>query len=80
LRVKTNEELDMLIKHTNIINYTEVQRLSWFGHVERMPDTRRTKKIFNWKPVIERSEGRPKYRWVDNFKQDICQLNIKNTG
>jgi len=23
-------------------------------------------------------QGRPKYRWEDNIKQDICQLEIKN--
>ena len=77
-RVKTNEELDKLIKHKNIINYIKAQRLSWFGHVQRMPDTRTVKKIFNWKPLTKRSQGRPKYRWEDNIKQDICQMNIKN--
>jgi len=46
-RVKTNEKLDKLIKHENIINYIKAQRLSWFGHVQRMPDTRTVKKIFN---------------------------------
>jgi hypothetical protein len=52
-RVKTNEELDKLIKHKNIINYIKAQKLSWFGHVQRMPDTR-TVKIFNWKPLTKR--------------------------
>jgi hypothetical protein len=33
-RVKTNEELDKLIKHKNIINYIKAQILSWFGHVQ----------------------------------------------
>jgi hypothetical protein len=46
-RVKPNEELNKLIKHKNIINYIKAQRLSWFGHVQRMPDTRTVKKIFN---------------------------------
>jgi hypothetical protein len=50
-RVKTSDELDKLIKHKNIINYIKAQRLSWFGHVQRMPDTRTIKKIFNWKPL-----------------------------
>ena len=40
LRVKTNEELDKPIKRKNIINHIKAQRLSWFGHVQRMPDTR----------------------------------------
>ena len=28
-----------LIKHWNIINYVKAQRLSWFGHINRMPET-----------------------------------------
>ena len=35
----TNEELDKLIKHKNIVNCIKARRLSWFGHVQRMPDT-----------------------------------------
>jgi hypothetical protein len=49
-RVKSNEKLEELIKLKNIINYI---KLSWFGHVQRMPDTRTVKKIFNWKPLTK---------------------------
>ena len=76
-RIKTNEELHKLIKHKNIVDYIKAQRLSWFGYVQRMSDTRTFKKIFNYKPLTKRSQGRPKYRWEDNIKQDICQMNIK---
>jgi hypothetical protein len=55
-----------------------VPLLSWFGHVQRRPDTRTVKKIFKWKPLTKRSQGRPKNRWKDNIKQDICQMKIKN--
>jgi hypothetical protein len=72
--------LDKLIKHKNIINYIKAQKLSWFGHVQRVPDTRTVKKIFNWKPLSKRSQGRLKYRWEGNIKQDICQKKIKKTG
>jgi len=78
-RVKTNEGLDKLIKHKNIINYIKAQRLNWFGHVQRIPDTRTVKEIFNWKPLTERSQGIPKYGWEDNITQDICQMKIKKT-
>jgi hypothetical protein len=44
-RIKNNEELDKLIKHKNIVNYIKAQRLSWFGHIQRMPEARVTKKI-----------------------------------
>jgi hypothetical protein len=73
-RIKTKEELDKQIKHKNIVNYIKAQRLSWFGHVQIMPDTRTGKKIFKWNPLTKRSHGRPKYRWEDNVKQDICQM------
>jgi len=45
-RIKNNEELDKLIKHENTVNYINAQRLRWFGHIQRMPETRATKKIF----------------------------------
>jgi hypothetical protein len=51
-RIKTNDELenqnkdelDELIRHKNIINYIKAQRLSWFGHLQRMPEERTVKK------------------------------------
>jgi len=79
-RIKTNEELDKLIKHKNIVNCIKAQRLSWFGRVHRMPDTRAVRKIFKWNLLTtsKRSQGRPKYRWEDNVEQDICQMKVKN--
>jgi hypothetical protein len=76
--IKTNEDLDYLIKHNNIINQIRAQRLSWFGHVQRMSDGRMVKKIYKWKPVTTRLQGRPKSRWNDNVKQGICKMKIKN--
>jgi hypothetical protein len=38
-RIKTNEELDELIKRKNI-RFIKSQRLKWLGHVERMPNER----------------------------------------
>ena len=67
-----------MIKHKNTVNYIKGQRLSWFGHVQRMSDTRTVKKIFDWKPLTKRLQGRPKNRWEDNIKQDVCQVKIKS--
>jgi hypothetical protein len=41
-RIKTNDELDELI---NIINYIKSQRLSWFGHLHRMPEEEMVKRV-----------------------------------
>ena len=46
-RIKTNRDLDELIKHRNIINYVKAQRLSWFGHINRMPETSIEKEYTN---------------------------------
>ena len=54
-RIKTNKELDKLIKHKNIVNYIKAQRRSWFVHVQTMPGTRTAKKIFKWNPLTKRS-------------------------
>ena len=32
-----------LIRHKNIINHIKAQRLSWFGHLHRMPEERTVK-------------------------------------
>jgi len=77
-RIKNNEELDKLIKHENTVNYIKAQRLSWFGHVKRMPETGAAKKIFKWNPLTTRPRGRPKHRWKDNIIQDLGQMKIKN--
>ena len=76
-RIKNNEELDKLIKHENIVNYIKAQRLSWFGHLQRMPEARAAKKIFKWYPLTTRPRGRPKYKWEDIIK-NLGQMKIKN--
>jgi hypothetical protein len=59
-RIKTSEEFDHLIKHNNLIDQVKAQRLSWFGHVQRMSDNRMVKKIYKQKPISTRLQRRPK--------------------
>jgi len=49
-RIKTNEELNRLTDNKNIINYIKAQRLAWFGHVHRRPDTSMEKKYMSGHP------------------------------
>ena len=76
-RIKNSEELDKLIKHENIVNHIKAQKLSWFGHIQIMPETRASKKIFKWNFLTTRLRGRSKCRWKDNIK-DLGQMEIKN--
>ena len=77
-RIKANDELDALIRHKNIINHIKAQRLSWFGHLHRMPEKRMVKKVCKWKPMLTRPLGRPKNRREDDIRNDMKKLKIKN--
>ena len=77
-RIKTNEELDVLIKRKNIIRFIKAQRLKWLGHVERMPNEREVTRIYKWKPLASRPKGRPKNRWEDDVRMDLQKMKIKN--
>jgi hypothetical protein len=76
-RIKTNK-LDELIRHKNVINHIKAQRLSWFGHLHRMPEDRMVKKVHKWKLMLTRPLGRPKNRWEDDIRNDMKKLKIKN--
>jgi hypothetical protein len=77
-RSKTNDELDELIRHKNIINHIKAQRLSWFGHLLRILEDRIVKIVYRWKSMLTRPLGRPKNRWEDDIRNDMKKLKIKN--
>ena len=49
-RIKTNQEINDIIKGQNIIGFIRKQRLKWLGHVERMTLDNIVKKIKNGNP------------------------------
>ena len=69
--------MDEAIKFRNIINYVKAQRLSWFGHINRMPETGIVKKIHKWKPFTGRPVGRTKSRWEDDVRNDLKRMKLK---
>ena len=68
--------MDELIKHRNVINYVNALRLSWFGLINRMPETSIIKKIYKWKPFTRRPVGRPKSRWEDDVRNDLKKMKL----
>jgi hypothetical protein len=75
-RIKTNIELDELIKLRNIINYVKAQRLGWFGHINRMAETSTVKKIHKWKPFTGRPVGKPKSPWEDDIRNYLIKMKL----
>ena len=77
-RIKTNQVLDKIIKHKNIMNFIRAQSLGWLGHIERMQETRMVKAIHSWKPISRRPTGRPKARWEDDVRKDTQKSKVPN--
>ena len=53
-----------------------MQRLEWYGNIERMQETRMVKAIHAWKSVSKRPTERPKICWEDDVKKDIQRLKL----
>ena len=49
--------------------------MSWFGHINRMPETSIVKRIHKWKPFTGRPAGRPKTRWED-VRNDLKKMKL----
>ena len=61
----------------DIIRILKSCRLRWAGHVARMGDGRRARKILIGKPEGTRPRGRPKIRWEDNIISDLKEVDYE---
>jgi hypothetical protein len=77
-RIKSNQEINDLLKGQNIIWFIKKQRLNWLGHVERMTEGNNVQKIKRRNPMSKRPIGRPKTLWEDDVLEDIKSMNIGN--
>ena len=76
-RIKTNQEINYILKGQSIIGFIKKQRLNWLGHVERMAEDNNVQKIKRWKPMSKRLIGGPKTRENDVL-EDIRNMNVCN--
>ena len=76
--IKTNQEINGILKGQNIIGFIKKQRVDWLGHVERMAEDNIVQKIKRWKPMSKRPIGRSKTCWEDDVLEDIKSRNIHN--
>ena len=50
--------------------------LRWFGHVERMDDSRMVKRMYKSESIGTRPRGRMKRRWIDSVKECLMEKNV----
>ena len=72
-----NEELNDLHSSPNIVRVIKSRRMRWAGHVARMGEERRVYRVLVGKPEGRRPLERPRFRWVDNIRMDLQEVECK---
>jgi hypothetical protein len=69
-RILTNKDIYTRVKKPTIIETIRLNRLHWFGHVQRMEGNRITKTVLYMNLGTIRLRGRPRNRWQDELRED----------
>jgi hypothetical protein len=64
-RILTNKEIYASVKKPIIIETIRLNRLRWFGHVQRMEENRIPRRVLYMNLGTTRLTGRPRNRWQD---------------
>ncbi|GFT18528.1 putative endonuclease-reverse transcriptase [Trichonephila clavipes] len=75
---RSNLELYKIYKQPDIVKFVNLKMLKWAGHLARMNEDRRYKKLFLAKPIGNKPRGRPPLRWIDCVEKDLNILKVKN--
>ena len=66
----TNKEIYVSVKKRTITKTISLNRLCWFGHVQRMEENRIPKRVLYMNLGTTRLRGRPRNRWQDEVRED----------
>jgi len=69
-RVLTNNKIYASVKEPIIIETIRLNRLRWFGHIQRMEDNRIPERVLYMNLGTTRLRGRPRNRWQDEVRED----------
>lgn len=77
-RIRTNQEVYHLYEKIDLVAEAKKRRLRYLGHVVRMEGERVPKKALDQQPGGRRKPGRPRKRWIDDVREDVQALGIRN--
>ena len=69
-RILTKIEIYAMVKKPTITETVRLNRLCWFGHVQRMEENRIPQNILYMNLETTRLRGRPRNRWQDEVRED----------
>ena len=72
-RILTNKEIYASVKKSAIIETIRLNRLCWFGHVQRMEENRIPKRVLYMNLGTTRLRGRPRNRWQDRMEEQLVE-------
>ena len=66
--ILNNKEIYASVKNPTITDTIRLNRLHWFGHVQRMEENRIPKKVLYMNLGTTRLRGRPRNRWQNEVR------------
>ena len=69
-RILTNKEIYASVKKPTITETVRLNRLHWFGPVQRMEENMILKRVSYMNLGTTRLRGRPRNRWQDEVRED----------
>jgi hypothetical protein len=75
-RIRSNQELEEILRGEDIVKFVNSQRLAWLGHVERMGVERMLRKLLHEKMEGRRRRGRPRKRWLQDLEEDLRVMQV----
>ena len=69
-RILTNKEIYAMVNKPTITETIRLNRLHWFGHVQRMEGNRIHKRVLYMNLETTGLRGRPRNRWQDEVRVD----------
>ena len=69
-RILTNKENYACVVKPTIMETIRLNRLHWFGHVQRMEENRIPKRVLYMNLGTTRLRGRPRNRWQNEVRED----------
>jgi hypothetical protein len=69
-RILTNNVIYAIVKKPIITKTIRLNKLCWFGYVQRMEENRIPNKVLYINLETTRLKGRPRNRWQDDVRED----------
>jgi hypothetical protein len=75
-RIRSNRELEEILRGEDFVKFVKSQRRAWLGHVERMDEERMSRKLLHGRMEGRRRRGRTRKRWLQDFEEDQRVMQV----